>query len=436
MAKKVLVITYYWPPGGGAGVQRILKFVKYFPQFGIEPHVLTVNKDSAFYPVIDETLQKEISPDLKIAYTDSFEPLKFLSTFIGKQNVPQSGFSNKSHKGFFQTVLRFIRGNFFIPDARVGWVKYANAKAIDLIEKEKIDTILISSPPHSSQLIGLRLKKKYPGIKWIADLRDPWTDIYYYREMLHSAPAKRIDMKMERQVLEQADAVISVSTEIRSNFIKKSSVVDGKKFHIIPNGFDADDFSVSQPAPVNEFRITYTGTIAASYNPDVFFKALENLVIGNPDVKFKMRFVGSVYDKLADRIKTSGLLSLTEFIPPVSHEDAIRLMLSSTILLLVIPQAENEKGILTGKLFEYLAARKPIINIGPVDGEAAKIISECAAGKTFDRNNTLVVEQHLLELVERWKQNSNLDITGNEIIKYSRSEQAKKLSEIIHDVSA
>ena len=236
-------------------------------------------------------------------------------------------------------------------------------------------------------------------------------------------------------MLEQADAVISVSREIRNNFIKKSAAVDGKKFYIIPNGFDADDFSVSQPAPENEFCITYTGTIAASYNPDVFFQALENVIQKNRDVKFKMKFVGSVYDELVDRIKTSGLSSLTEFVPTVSHEEAIRFMLSSTILLLAIPQAENEKGILTGKLFEYLAAGKPIINIGPVDGEAAEIISECAAGKTFDRSNSMIVEQHLLGLVERWKRNSTLDITGNEIKKYSRSEQAKKLSEIILGIS-
>lgn len=359
-----------------------------------------------------------------------------LSSFIGKKNIPQSGFSNTSSRGIFQTMLRFIRGNFFIPDARVGWVKYAYAKAVELIEKEKIDIVLISSPPHSSQLIGLKLKKKYPGIKWIADLRDPWTDIYYYKEMLHSPFAKNIDRKKERKILEQADAVISVSREIKTNFIRKSSAVDDRKFFVIPNGFDGDDFSISHLAPANEFCITYTGTIASSYNPDVFFDAFENVIRKNPDVKFKMRFVGSVYDELVDRIKSSGLSSLTEFIPPVSHEKAIRFMLNSTILLLAIPQTANEKGILTGKLFEYLAARKPIVNIGPVDGEAAEIISECAAGKTFNRNSTMIVEQHLLELVERWKRNSALDIIGNEIKKYSRSEQAKKLSEIIHDVSA
>ncbi len=273
-SKKILIISYYWPPSGGAGVQRIFKFAKYLSQSGFDPFVVTVDDKVASYPIRDQSLLADVPLDLKVFHTHSFEPLNILTKLTGNK-APYGGFANKDKEKFSQKVLRFIRGNFFIPDARKGWVKYAYAKAEELIAKESIETVIISSPPHSSQLIGLMLKKKFPKLKWIADLRDPWTDIFYYKDMLHTKMAAAKDAFFEKQVVEQADALIVVSKPILKNYLSKSSKITESKIHVIPNGFDEDDFPPMKLKANDAFTITYVGTIADIYNPGMFFEALE-----------------------------------------------------------------------------------------------------------------------------------------------------------------
>ncbi|MBK7966349.1 MAG: glycosyltransferase [Bacteroidetes bacterium] len=236
--KKVLVITYYWPPSGGAGVQRSLKFVKYLSHMGFSPMVLTVKEDKASYPLHDSSLLTEVPQTVKVVRTNSFEPLNILSSIIGKKNVPYGGFANANKESKKQKFLRWVRGNFFIPDARVGWVSYAFKEAKRIIEDEKIECVYISSPPHSSQLIGLKLKETFPQLRWVADLRDPWTDIYYYKDLLHGKRAKLKDEQFEKHVLEKADAIVVVSEPIKNSFLEKSVLVLPSKIHVLPNGFD------------------------------------------------------------------------------------------------------------------------------------------------------------------------------------------------------
>ena len=238
--KKVLIITYYWPPSGGAGVQRILKSVKYLPEFGILPYVVTVKTDQASYPSIDESLGMDVPQQAKVYRTDTFEPFGIYSKLLGKKSIP-TGFSNESNPGFIQKFSRFIRGNFFIPDARRGWVKYAYREASRIIESEKIDTVLITSPPHSAQLTGLMLRKKYK-FKWIADFRDPWTDIYYYDEFSHLPFARKKDLNFENAVLNSADRIITVSKDVKRLLAAKSKLTSDDKIIIIPNGYDEEDF--------------------------------------------------------------------------------------------------------------------------------------------------------------------------------------------------
>jgi len=211
--KKVLIITYYWPPSGGGGVQRWVKFVKYLPKYQIEPIVLTVSPDCASYALIDSSLSQEVEPTVQVFYAKSREPFNFYKKLTAKKEIPFGGFANEDSPGFLQKVARFIRGNFFIPDARIGWNSFAYEQAEKLIKEFGITTVITSSPPHSTQLIGLKLKRKL-GIHWIADLRDPWTDIYYYNKMFHSPMAKRIDRKKELEVLQNADNIVVVSNSI------------------------------------------------------------------------------------------------------------------------------------------------------------------------------------------------------------------------------
>jgi glycosyltransferase involved in cell wall biosynthesis len=428
--KKILILSYYWPPSGGAGVQRVLKFAKYLLDYNYLPYIITVDDKTASYPVIDSSLLNEVPEEIKIFRTHSFEPLNILTGITGNK-APYGGFANKNKDTFSQKILRFIRGNFFIPDARKGWVNYAYAKSVELIKKEKIETIIISSPPHSSQLVGLKLKKKFPEIKWIADLRDPWTDIYYYRDMLHTAPAAAHDATLEKKVVEQADALIVVSKPILNNYFSKSDKISADKIHIIPNGYDEADFpNIDFPAN-EEFTITYVGTIADVYNPSVFFECLRLVRESNPDKKIKLRFVGASTENIFSLIKQNHLESITEFIPHVKHEQAITYMRSSEALLLVIPDVPDSHGILTGKLFEYLAARKPIICIGPAAGDAARIINECSAGETFERNEINRMADYLSELIKLRIDDKAIQNESRIFEKYSRKNLTDQLSRII-----
>lgn len=429
LPEKILYITYYWPPSGGAGVQRSLKTVKYLKHFGIEPVVLTVDDKKASYPVRDESLLKETDINVEVIRTSSFEPLNILSAVAGKDKVPYGGFAGLSKETMFQKTLRWIRGNLFIPDARKGWVKYAVVEAEKLILKYNIKTILISSPPHSSQLIGLKLKAKYPSLNWIADLRDPWTDIYYYNDLLHTKYAAATDQRYERKVLENCSDVIVVSREIRDMFRSKVPLTKAG-FHIIPNGFDPADFNSGMGTSTDQFIITYTGTIAESYKPQMFFNALKKLSDAYPG-KIKFVFVGKDTPSVRNSIHQNSLENISEFIPHVSHEKALEYMMQSSVLLLIIPDVPNSKGILTGKLFEYLGASRPVIGIGPEDGEAAEILNECSSGKMFNRNNEKYFTEELFRLYDDFKNRISFKPDLNCVNKYSREAQAKAIAGII-----
>ncbi len=378
--KKVLIITYYWPPSGGAGVQRWLKFAKYLPEFGWQPIILTVDPAYASYPQLDESLSKEVGSDCLVYTTKSFELYNLYKLVSGKKEVPYGGFANESKEGLLQKFSKFLRGNFLLPDPRKGWNKYALKKAAELIREFKIETVVTTSPPHSTQLIGLKLKQKF-NIRWIADLRDPWTDIYYYNQFKHTSLALRIDKNYERKVVEKADVLITVSEDVKRIFAEKSKLPIASKTVVIPNGFDEDDFRINIIPTETRKIITYTGTISEAYDVD---SLLEALCLLSEDSKSQMliRFVGKVPSSVVNKFRTSGLeVELSGY---VDHAKSIEYLFRSDLLLLVIPKVINNQGILTGKFFEYLASQKPILAIGPTDGDLAKIIQETQCGELFD----------------------------------------------------
>jgi glycosyltransferase involved in cell wall biosynthesis len=264
--KKLLVITYYWPPSGGAGVQRWLKFVKYLAQMGWEIHVITVDDAVATYPHRDSSLPTTIEGNVTVYRTSTSEPYRYYSMLSGGK-VPSAGFANEStgnSVGLLKRLARFVRGNVFIPDPRKGWNSYAIKKAKEIIDANGIQVVVTTSPPHSTQLIGLELKK-CRDIKWIADMRDPWTGIYYASELLQTAWAERQNAKMEREVLLTADHIITVSNQLKRDFMKLVPDLSANGISVIPNGYDPDDFTDNQPVD-NAFTIGYMGTITAQYD--------------------------------------------------------------------------------------------------------------------------------------------------------------------------
>ena len=375
--KKVLIITYYWPPSGGPGVQRWLKFVKYLPQFDIQPVVLTVDPTSAEYPVIDVSLAKEVAPDLEVYRTDCKGVYDWYKKLTGSKTAPYSGFANEGNPGLLQKIARFIRGNFFLPDARRGWIKYAFAEACRLIEKYGIDAVITTGPPHSTHLTGLKIKKKY-NIRWIADFRDPWTTIYYNDSLYQTRWAQRINQRQEQSVLDACDHLLLVSVS------QEQLTVNPQKVTFIPNGFDPVDFNTKKDSLLDIFTVCYTGTIADSYPTAQLLSSFDLL---REHVAFKLLFVGKVADHIRKDFSAT-LETAVEFIDFVSHPEAINFMMSSHVLLLIIPQTGDNQYIVPGKLFEYLATGKPILLLGSVEGIAAQIIKSANAGEAFAYDDT------------------------------------------------
>ncbi len=440
--KKVLIITYYWPPSGGAGVQRWLKFSKYLPHHGIEPFVLTVDEHHASYPQVDPTLVKDVPGGLKVFKTRSFEVLRVVARLFGKDKVPYGGFANIDYSGsFLQTILRFIRGNFFIPDARKGWNRYALKKAFELISTHGIETVITTGPPHSTHLVGRRLKRRF-GIRWIADFRDPWTDIYYYSHLLHTPVANMTDRRLERMVLEEADRVIAVNSSTARLLKNKPGRIDAGRIGVITNGYDEEDFNVQaapaapagSPATPADFTITYSGTISGQYRPQVFFRAFSKLIEQHPGIRFKLQIAGSVAADTEKEIKESGLAGNYEYLGYLGHEELVALLRSSTALLYLFPDIHSYSGS-SGKLFEYLAAERPVIAIDSAGSDAAAIIAECEAGRSFTRDEHDQLLSYLNELVEKFKKEGGLSAGNGLQVKYTRKNLAGHLARLIAETS-
>lgn len=381
--QKVLILTYYWPPSGGPGVQRWLKFAGYLPEFGYQPYVVTVDPAQATYPVADDSLVEQVHKKVKVFLTPTLEPYSIYRKISGRKQVPYSGFSNESSSGIFTKFSRFVRGNLFVPDARKGWNAYALKEARRLIIEHEINIVITTSPPHSTQLVGLQLKKEFPSIKWIADLRDPWTDIFYYKKMLHLPLVRDYDLRLEKKVLTQADWVVSVSSFIKDLFICKVPNQNKDKFQVITNGYDEPDFTQVVGFPPNDiFTISYVGTLSEAYDIWGMIRAIDSLedILPKP---VHLHFTGSLSDVWREALYAlSPQIWSTE--GHVSHRVALERMRKSHILLLIIPKIEQNKGIVTGKIFEYIASEKPILGIGPVDGDAASILKTTRSGKMFD----------------------------------------------------
>lgn len=419
---KVLIITYYWPPSGGAGVQRWLKFTKYLPSSGWIPSVLTVDPDFAAYPYRDESLYGEIPLDVKVYRTKA---LNYFALYSKDQSkIPHAGFASGTDNDRKSRLSRFIRGNFFIPDPRKGWNRFAFRKACELIESQNITHVITTSPPHSTQLIGLRLKRRFPGVKWLADMRDPWTDIYYYDLFKPSLPARMIDSRMEKSVLSKADSIITVGHTLASLLAEKGGNIAGKT-HVLPNGFDEEDFEGIIPTLPDTFTITYVGTLSPSYPVGGFLEAIQELRAGGRPVN--LRFVGTVSEPVRTLFPEGE--EGTEFIPYCEHPEAIRHMMESSLLLLIIPDHPSNKSILTGKIFEYLATEKPILLLGPKDGDAAQLLVKCGYQGIFAYDESEGIKNFMLKVAE----GKTVKRSGHHL-EYSRRALSSKLGGMLGDI--
>ena len=415
--KKIGIITYYWPPAGGPGVQRWLKLSKYLAKGGVELHVLMVDADKATYPLRDEGLLDEVHTNITVHRTDTSEKFGAYKKVTRKKSVPFSGFSGEEAKvSFLQKVARFIRGNFFVPDARKGWNTHAYAAAVKIVQAHGVQHWITTSPPHSTQLIGLKLQRNI-GIQWIADFRDPWTDIYYYRKFYPVALTRWFEKGLERRVFSSCDALISVSPSWSELYEKKSGLPKGS-VHTLTNGFDPEDFASLKPQRPEVFTLLYAGTLAAQYPVSELVTALNTL-----SFPMCIKVVGSWDGKSADDLAQGGdhiEVTFEEYIPKALLNQKL---LDCHMMLFLLPNVASATGHIPGKLFDYLGAGNPILGLGPTAGDAARIIHNAGAGQCFDYADKEAIAQYVQQNYE----NGSPRIDASHMTDYARDAQAMRL---------
>lgn len=437
--KKILIITYYWPPAGGSGVQRWLKFVKYLTRKNY--YCIVYTPDNPEFPVIDNSMLKDIpQKNFEVIKTKIFEPYSIYKFFTGKSKKEKITVSflseNQNKSSFKEKISQWIRGNLFIPDAKMCWIKPSVSYLSDYIRKNKIDVIISTGPPHSMHLIALGLKNKFPKIRWIADFRDPWTNIDFLNDLYLTKWAQNKHQQLEKKVVQSTDAVISVSPTLAYE-LSQLSPEQKTKFFTITNGFDEEDYyelnklQNQSTSKENSIVITYAGLIPSNRNPEVLWKAIQQLSNENllPQ-NFTVHLIGKVDISVWENIQKYNVeryIKKTEYLP---HSEVLKLEAQADALLLIINNAPNSKGILTGKLFEYLALQKPIIAIGPTDGDAAQIIKTTNAGVVIDYNDIESMKNTLLQIIHHKISSPQI----KDVMLFSRNHLTEQLIQVIESL--
>ncbi|MGF1560225.1 MAG: glycosyltransferase family 4 protein [Flavobacteriaceae bacterium] len=422
--QKVLVITYYWPPAGGPGVQRWLKFVKYLRDFDIEPIVYIPENPN--YPIQDASLAIEIPDGIKIYSHPVKEPYGLAGLLSARKTKRiSSGLINEQKQSLLEKAMLWVRGNFFIPDARKNWVKPSVAYLSEIIHKEAIKTIITTGPPHSVHLIGYGLKQRH-SLKWLADFRDPWTSIGYHKKLKLTKSSEKKHKQLEHLVLNEADTIVVTSMITQNEF----SAITSKPISVITNGYDTTIGDGTQLDP--KFTFSHIGSLLSGRNPSHLWSTLGQLVQENNDFKqaFELHLTGVVSQDVLDNIYGHGLQPYTKLAPYITHNEAVLLQRRSQVLLLIEVNSEETKAIVPGKIFEYLAAKRPVLAIGPKGWSVSTIISETRAGKVFDYEDRSELKKTILDWFLRYQRN-DLQVTSQNIEKYSRRELTRKLAELL-----
>ena len=425
--KKLLIITYYFPPAGGPGVQRWLKFVKYLPEFGVQPIVYV--PENPTYPIIDEGLVDQISDKAIILKNKIWEPYQLASVFSkNKTKKISSGiFPHKKKQTFLDKTFLWIRGNLFIPDARVFWVKPSVAYLEKYIKENNIDTIVTSGPPHSLHLIGLELKEKL-NVKWFADFRDPWTTIGYHKALRLSGYAAKKHKTLEHKVLNTADTIIVTSKTTKTEF----QAITNKPISVITNGYDIEN--VEKQTLDTKFTLAHIGSFLSDRNPKFLWECLVELLQEIPDFKshLEIKLIGAVSQEVLDAIAAFNLNDYLNLLGYISHREAIAHQKKSQVLLLIEINSEDTKSIIPGKLFEYMVSNRPIIAIGPNGSDFADIIKETNTGVFFDYSEKAKLKSVILDFYNQFLE-GKLQSHGVGLQQYSRKSLTKQLAELISE---
>jgi glycosyltransferase involved in cell wall biosynthesis len=430
--KKVLVISYYFPPSGGPGVQRVLKFVKYLPQFGWEPIVLTV--DGGDFPARDESLLQEIPPTTKVYRTKIFEPYRLYRKLTGKPDAAPVDVENiplgNRKRSLTEAFAGFIRETIFIPDARIGWFPYAIPRALEIIRNENVDALYSSSPPYSTAVIARELHKR-TSLPWIAGFRDPW--IGFISSPDRWALPRTIDKYLERSVYEEANLVECAWQGIARDFQAKYPHVNPVKCIYLPNGFDPDDFPPGDVQEHKRFTVTYTGSMYGRRNPETFLRAVDELVAeGKVDPrKILLKFIGRFGAEVKAMVDRAGVRSSTEIVPYAPHRESIKELLQADCLLLIVDESKESAEIVPGKVFEYLGARRPILALAQ-EGAIAELIRETRSGVVVPNQDLASIKRAFIENYENFLYHKKtIEFDSEKIRQYDRREITRRLAGLL-----
>lgn len=422
--KRVLIVTYYWPPAGGPGVQRWLHFVRYFKEFGIDPWVYI--PENPTYPVIDNDLTQLVPEGLQVLSQPIREPYALAKKLSAKRTQTLSkGIISSESPSTIEQVMLYIRGNLYIPDARVGWVKPSVARLKQEIPKHDIQALITTGPPHSLHLIGQQLKKQL-GIPWLADFRDPWTTIHYHSNLKMSKLARSKHKRLEREVLESADLVVATSKHTAREF----GGISGRKVEVVTNGYeDTHDLDIE---PDDKFTVSHLGTLLSDRDPEALWMAIGELIA--EDTQFESSFSLDLYGNVSEEV----LETIYKHIPQhhvhdhgyVTHKEVLIAQRRARVLLLIEMNREETMGIIPGKLFEYLSAGRPIIALGPKGSEVAEILSESGSGTYYGYQDKMAIKQDIKGLFKAYKAGS-LGIEAGQMSKYSRRNLTGQMAGLI-----
>ena len=424
-SKKILIIAYYWPPAGGPGVQRWLKFVKYLPDFGIEPHVYV--PENPTYPLIDEKLIDEVAESAIIVKNKIFEPYS-LATLLSKKKTKKisSGIiPNQKKQTFIEKLMLWIRGNIFIPDARVFWVKPSVKFLKKYLQEHNIGTVITTGPPHSLHLIGLQLKKEL-NITWITDFRDPWTTIGYHKQLKLSGWAAKKHKELEKEVVNTCDTIIVTSENTKKEF----ELLSNQRIEVITNGYDLEKL-IKKPLD-SKFSLAHIGSFLSERNPEILWQSLSELILENQSFKdaFELKLIGAVSNEVLESISNYKLSSFVNYLGYVSHDEAIQEQRCSQVLLLVEIDSEETQCIIPGKVFEYMVSQRPIIAIGPKFTDFEKIIKETNTGTFFNYQEKEGLKKQILIYFNLYLEH-NLKSHPVGLQQYSRKHLTEKLAALI-----
>ena len=436
--KRVLVVSYYFPPSGGPGVQRILKFVKYLPEFGFDPAVLTVAEGD--YPARDESLLEEIPATVPVLRTRIPEPYGVYRKLTGKKKGSAVDVNVNRPRGqrmpASERAAEWVRGMLFVPDARVGWMLTGVGPGIAFARRVGADIVYSSSPPYTCALLG-RAIARGAAIPWVPELRDPWTE--FLSAPKRPQPARSFDRHLERSIYHDAPRLVIAWSGIAADLRGKYPDEDASKFRLVPNGYDPEDVSGVEPVQNSRFTVVYTGSLYGVRNPETVLESIGRLLARgdlDPD-RVRIRFIGRFGEEVRAMFRKPEVAPVVEEYGYLPHARSVAELLGAHALLLVVDDVPGSEHIVPGKVFEYLGARRPVLAVGP-EGDVAELVRSVGAGRVLARNDVEGIGTAILELYREWEAAGSTAYRGDPEMteRQSRRERARDLAGVLNEVLA